>query len=172
MNTILSALITIAVIATTRAAQPVEQGYFPFSIGAGGLDYGKAIAVDGNDNVIVAALYNLTIDADPGSNGVVSISSSGGTDVLLAKYTPYGSLLWAKSMGGGGIPPSIDAPHAVAADSSNNVVVAGYFGSATANDRASDFDPGDGMRNRASPYAHQPCSNPLLILRYYFPSII
>ncbi len=152
MNTILSALITIAVIATTRAAQPVEQGYFPFSIGAGGLDYGKAIAVDGNDNVIVAALYNLNIDADPGSNGVVSISSSGGTDVLLAKYTPYGSLLWAKRHGWRWeIPPSIDAPHAVAADSSNNVVVAGYFGSATANDRASDFDPGDGMRNRASP---------------------
>lgn len=144
MNTILRVLIVLTSLMSTLPAQSAEQGYFPFKIGASGQDYGKAIAVDGDDNVIVAALYNLTVDADPSTNGETSMITSGGTDVLLAKYTPYGSLVWAKSMGGGGTPPSVDAPHAVAADSSNNVVAAGYFGSATANGRSSDFDPGVG----------------------------
>jgi uncharacterized protein (AIM24 family) len=144
MKTISHILVALATVVSTLVAQSAEQGYFPFRIGSSGQDYGKAIGVDGEDNIIVAALYNLTVDADPSTNGATSMISAGGTDILLAKYTPYGSLLWAKSMGGGGTPPSVDAPHAVAADSSNNVVVAGYFGSATANGRSSDFDPGAG----------------------------
>ena len=144
MITISRVLIALTMFASTLAAQSAEQGYFPFRIGASGQDYGKAIAVDSDDNVIVAALYNLTADADPSTNGATSITSAGGTDIFLAKYTPYGSLVWAKSMGGGGTPPSVDAPHAVSADSSNCVVVAGYFGSAAANGRSSDFDPGAG----------------------------
>lgn len=121
-----------------------EQGYFPFRFGSAGQEYGKAITVDGEGNVIVAALYNQTVDADPSTGGTFAVTSAGGTDVILAKYTPYGSLMWAKSMGGGGAPPNVDAPHAVAADPSNHVVFAGYFGSATAHGRTSDFDPGPG----------------------------
>ncbi len=128
-----------------QADSSVIQGYYPFVLGAGGQDYGKAIAVDSDDNVLVAALYNQAIDADPSIAGTNLLTSAGGTDTLIAKYTPYGSLVWAMSMGGGGTPPSIDAPHAVAPDKSNNVYVAGYFGSAAANGRSSDFDPGSGV---------------------------
>lgn len=144
MKTIPQFIIAVATVASSLAAQPSEQGYFPFSIGANGQDYGKAIAVDGDDNVLVAALYNLAVDTDPSTSGVSIVSSAGGTDMILAKYTPFGSLLWTRSMGGGGTPPNIDAPHAVAVDSSNSAIVAGYFGSAAANGRASDFDPGVG----------------------------
>lgn len=124
-----------------------EQGYYPFKVGTSGQDYGKAVAVDSDDNVLVAALYNQAIDTDPSVAGTNTLTSAGGTDIMIAKYTPYGSLLWANSMGGGGAPPSIDVPHAIVADRSNNVYVAGYFGSATANGRSSDFDPGPGVSN-------------------------
>lgn len=141
-------VLTLACVgAVAQAETSYIQGYLPFRLGAGGQDYGKAIAVDSEDNVLVAALYNQTIDADPSITGTGLVSSAGGTDIVIAKYTSYGSLIWAKSMGGGGAPPSIDAPHAIVADRSSHVCVAGYFGSATANGRASDFDPGPNVSN-------------------------
>jgi hypothetical protein len=140
--------VALAVCNTFAHAAPLsDQGYFPFNLGAGGQDYGKAIAVDADDNVLVAALYNQTLDTDPSKAGTNLVASAGGTDIVIAKYTSYGSLLWARSMGGGGAPPSIDAPHAIITDRSNQVYVAGYFGSAAANGRASDFDPGPGVSN-------------------------
>lgn len=140
----LRSVIVILLAVGGVATQADEQGYFPFRFGSTGQEYGKAITVDGDGNLIVAALYNLGVDPDPSTGGTFTVTSSGGTDVILAKYTPHGSLLWAQSMGGGGTPPNVDAPHAVATDSSNRVMVAGYFGSASAHGRTSDFDPGPG----------------------------
>ncbi len=141
-------IISLACLACIAQADTSSiQGYLPFKLGAGGQDYGKAIAVDSDDYVLVAALYNQTIDVDPSITGTNLLTSAGGTDIVIAKYSSFGSLIWARSMGGGGTPPSIDAPHAIVADRSNNVYVAGYFGSATANGRVSDFDPGPAVSN-------------------------
>jgi len=147
MNKIALIWLTVCLFHGVQALGDSVQGYFPFKIGAAGQDYGKAIAVDFSGNVLVASLYNLSVDSDPSVKGTNLLNSAGGTDIVISKYTPFGSLLWARSMGGGGVPPSVDAPHAIAPDRSNNVYVAGYFGSAAANNRPSDFDPGTGTSN-------------------------
>ncbi len=58
MKTISHILLALVTVAGTLAAQTAEQGDFPFRIGASGQDYGKAIAVDSEDSLIVAALYS------------------------------------------------------------------------------------------------------------------
>jgi hypothetical protein len=51
-------------------------------------DYANAVAVDNSGNVYVA--------------GSTASFGAGGTDVLILKYSPLGTLLWTKTWGGSG----------------------------------------------------------------------
>ena len=92
-------------------------GYLWAKALAGPVPY--AVAVDGSGNVVVTGYYYGTVDF---GGGAIS-SINGSTDIFVAKYSPNGSYLWAKSYGG----TNTDMARAVAVDGNGNVVVAGYF---------------------------------------------
>ncbi len=76
--------------------------------GNGG-DYGQAVAVDAEGNVIVTGF---------------SVGSGSGTDFATIKYSNAGAELWVRRYNGPG--NSSDEAHALAVDASGNVFVSGF----------------------------------------------
>ena len=87
-------------------------------LGGTGGDFGKAIAVDSLDNIIVT--------------GYTASDGAGGSDVLIAKYNSSGVLQWDRTLGGTGT----DYGYAVTIDSSDNIIIVGY----TNSDGAGSYD--------------------------------
>jgi hypothetical protein len=79
---------------------------------------GQALVVDANNNVIVAGQFAATVDFGGGG-----LTSAGGYDGFIAKYTTDGAHLWSKRMGG----PSVDTVTGLGVDSSGNPTAVGYF---------------------------------------------
>lgn len=77
---------------------------------AGGLmQQGRAVAIDGSNNVVVAGLQ---------------VTLTGGLDALLIKYDANGTQQWVRTFGGGGD----DQGYAVAVDTNDNsIVMAGRY---------------------------------------------
>ncbi|MCO6480826.1 MAG: SBBP repeat-containing protein, partial [Phaeodactylibacter sp.] len=107
-----------------------------FKIGANLSNDGFGIAVDGSGNVLVTGSFGGTADFDPGP-GTANLTSMGGSDIFVAKYTSSGDYLWAFNMGG----TSSDRGYALAVDDSDNVLVTGLFSGTV------DFDTGPGTAN-------------------------
>ncbi len=82
---------------------------------------GREVAADGSGNVYVTGYFSGTVDFDPG--GGDPHTSNGGRDVFLSKFDSSGNFEWARTWGGS----SWDSGLGVAADSSGNVYVTGYF---------------------------------------------
>jgi hypothetical protein len=61
--------------------------------GTSGVSVSK-IKADLLGNVIITGYFQNTIDFDPGP-GVLNLSSFGGRDIYIAKYSPTGSLIFA-----------------------------------------------------------------------------
>jgi len=76
------------------------------------------VIADHANNTVVAGAFEGSITI-----GGSSIMTSGGYDIYIAKYGANGALLWGKTIGGTGD----DRAYAVAVDSQNNIVIAGYF---------------------------------------------
>lgn len=76
--------------------------------GSAQFDSGVDVAVDGSDNVLVL--------------GSRTGGSMGDTDFLTLKYTPAGSFIWARALGGTGN----DLPKVIQVDASDNIYVAGH----------------------------------------------
>ncbi len=114
---------------------------FGFAAPAGdsGSDGGQAVATDAAGNVYVTGYFSASADFDP-SPGVYTLTSAGGSDAYVAKYTPGGALVWAKGLGG--VAQEIGA--GVAVDANGSVYITGSF-SGTA-----DFDPSPGVYNLTS----------------------
>jgi len=92
-----------------------------FGGGSGRDSAANAVAVDSAGNVIVTGSYQGTINFGGGS------LSSGGTSltaVYLAKFSPSGTYMWAKSFAGGG---QGNVGYGVAVDGSDNVIMTGSF---------------------------------------------
>lgn len=92
--------------------------------GAGGYDYGKGIATDQNENVVVTGYYQsyrLSFD-----NDTIFNSNSSYNDIFVAKFSPAGNLIWLKSAGGS---DGNDNSYAVTSDLYSNIIIAGSFGS-------------------------------------------
>ncbi|MDD3170617.1 MAG: hypothetical protein PHW71_02490, partial [Candidatus Pacebacteria bacterium] len=106
-----------------------EKKTFAFSFGNGKDDAGEALAVDKDDNIIVAGYFQGTIDLDPGT-GILERTSLGGSindnavDIYLAKYAKGGRLIWGFSLGSVGA----DLPHSLKTDKEGNIYLTGYFG--------------------------------------------
>ena len=102
-------------------------------------DKGPSLALDGNGNVCMTALFGNTADFDPGA-GTANLTSLGEWDIALAKYNASGSFLWAKSIGG----TDYDISQSIALDGNNNIYITGYFRNTV------DFNPGPGVANLTS----------------------
>jgi hypothetical protein len=113
---------------------------------------GTSIAVDGAGNVVVAGLFNGTMDFDPGA-GTATLSSTGWAG-FVAKYGPTGNYLWAFRIGS--YCNRID----LAVDASDNIVVAGSFSGSV------DFNPGTGTATLTSAKLSKSSSLDVFVAKY------
>jgi uncharacterized delta-60 repeat protein len=77
------------------------------TLGGGSSDYGRGVAIDSSENIIVV--------------GYTASDGAGGNDVLVVKYNSSGTLLWQRTLGGTGQ----ESGYGVAIDSSDNIIVVG-----------------------------------------------
>jgi hypothetical protein len=99
---------------------------------------GNSIAVDKFGSIYITGYFFGTVDFDPGPN-LFNITSSGNysADVFVCKLSPFGSLIWAKSMGG----LNNEYGYSIGVGRTGEVYTTGQFES------TSDFDPGSGIYN-------------------------
>jgi hypothetical protein len=106
--------------------------------GAGGERVAQ-LTVDAAGNRYALGTFAGTCDFAPGKTAKWFMTSAGGEDVFLAKYSPAGKLVWARQFGGGGD----DQPGNVAVTAGQVYVAGGYSGTA-------DFNPTAGKDVRTS----------------------
>lgn len=132
---------SLVLYSTLTVPNAVGSGTFGFAhgFGAGARDVGQAVASDAKGNVYIAGTFRRSVDFDP-SSGTAKRTSNGLDDIFVAKYSPSGDLIWAKSFGG----PGVDLAGGIAVDAMGNVFLAGCFHGKV------DFDPGAGQTNLRS----------------------
>lgn len=111
---------------------------------------GSGISVDQSGNIYITGYFQGSADFDPGS-GIVTKTSFGSTDILIAKYSATGDFIYVNVVGGIGR----DFGYAIAVDPLGNTYVTGTFSSTV------DFDLGPGVA--ALPAA---TSNDVFIVKY------
>jgi hypothetical protein len=86
-----------------------------------GVDSAKpvGIVVDGSGASVVLGTLNGTA-----SFGGGSLTSAGGGDIYLVKYSATGGYLWSFRVGG----PQNEVPKGIAIDAAGNIVITGFFG--------------------------------------------
>ena len=88
--------------------------------GGTGFDIGHSIAVDHRDNIILAGVYQNSLDFGGGSK---ALHSAGKSDMFLAKFDSEGTCIWANSFGG----ERSDYARCVVVDQEDNIFLTGYF---------------------------------------------
>jgi len=81
-------------------------------------DIGAAVCLDKIGNIGLVGSYNNTVIISEGK-----FTSSGQSDILIAKLDSDGKVLFAKSAGGN----LADIPTDINSDTKNNIIIAGYF---------------------------------------------
>lgn len=99
------------------------------------IDWGNGIALDANENVYSTGLFSNTAVL-----GGFPITSAGGLDIFVTKFSTTGVVQWAQSMGGTGS----DVGNSIALDAGGNILVTGTF------EATADFAPGAGVQNLTS----------------------
>ncbi len=128
------ALASAVLLAAPLSAQPSLTTF-----GGTGSDFGYRVTVDGSGNSVVTGRFFGTVDFDP-SAATATRTSSGSSDVFVARYSAAGALVSVLTFGGTGA----DVGYGIALDGSGNSVVTGqFFGTV-------DFDPGAGTTTRTS----------------------
>jgi len=92
---------------------------------------GQKITLDISGNICLAGLFTGTIDINPDA-GTQNVTSNGGVDFYVAKYSGAGALLPGAFSIGGTID---DIVSDIRVDESDNIYIVGMFGGAV------DFDP-------------------------------
>ncbi|HEU5154819.1 MAG TPA: PKD domain-containing protein [Gemmatimonadales bacterium] len=87
--------------------------------GSTGSDIGYGIGVDSSGNIVVIGQFAGTVDFGGGG-----LTSAGGTDIFLAKYSSSGAHLWSKRFGGTGN----EVGYGVAVAGNGDMALTGYFG--------------------------------------------
>ena len=100
---------------------------------------GRDVAMDDVGNVYTTGFFTGTVDFDPGK-GRTLLTSQGGDDAYVAKYTASGAFVWARDLGG----TATDLAYSLTLDAAWNVTTIGTF-TGTA-----DFDPGSGTAYRTA----------------------
>jgi hypothetical protein len=104
------------------------------------------IAIDSNDNVVMASNFSGTTDLDPGVDVLNVTSVSNSTDFFVVKLDSSGNFIFGKNIGAG----FEDFIQSVAVDSNNDIYVNGTYTTTV------DFDPSAGVYNLTA----NPASNP------------
>jgi hypothetical protein len=90
-----------------------------------GSEQAAGLALDPSGNILVVGIFSGTTDLSGATSGggSTSLTSAGGNDVFLAKYSNSGAYLWSKRIG------SVlgDGAGGVAVDSGGNVIITGTF---------------------------------------------
>ena len=95
-----------------------------FNVGGPGDDEGLAVVLDANGDCYLSGNFTQTVDFDPGP-AANSISSVGGVDMFLCKYSSDGSLQWVKTFGGKAA--DTQTPGGIAIDVLQNIYITGGF---------------------------------------------
>jgi len=112
------------------------------TFGGSSTDYGRAIAIDGFDNLYIVGTFRETVDFDP-TGGTDPHSCTGREDSFITKLDSDGEYLWTRTIGGSGGSGWVQT-NSVATDTSGNVYITGYFTTTV------DLDPTDGADTRSS----------------------
>jgi hypothetical protein len=84
-----------------------------------GSSSGRALAVDGSNNVYVTGGYT----AQPFTFGTATVPNMGSSDVFVSKLSSAGNVEWVKSIGGA----SSEGPVDIALDAGSNIYVLAYY---------------------------------------------
>lgn len=131
-----SATYTLAPIGATDmfVCKLDASGNFVWAFNLGGVtnsDFANTITTDAAGNVYVIGHFSQTVDFDPSPTGTNTLSSIGGSDVFICKYTSAGGFVWARRFGGGGG----TSGGGLAVDAAQNVYATGMFNG------VADLDP-------------------------------
>jgi hypothetical protein len=88
------------------------------SAGGSGRALGRSIAVDGSGNSYITGNFNGVLIF-----GSTALTSTGATNLFVAKVDKDGNFLWAATTGG----TSLDRGHSIAVDGAGNTYITGYF---------------------------------------------
>ncbi len=88
------------------------------STGIQTVDYGRALATDPSGSIVVAGQFLGSLDI-----AGRTLTSAGGSDIVVAKYASDGRAIWAEQAGGS----QYDRGSGVAVDASGNAYVTGAF---------------------------------------------
>ena len=88
------------------------------------------VTLDSAGGIYVVGQFQGQADFNPGT-GTTLLTSNGGTDMFVAKFSSAGTFAWAVSFGGSGS----DRSEGIAVDAAGNVYLAGYYSDTV------DFDP-------------------------------
>jgi len=91
-----------------------------FNIGGTQDDSSQGVAVDNNGNVYLVGMFLGNMDFDP-SAGTTSLTTTGGYDISLSKYTTAGAFVFAQKIGGTGS----DRGFGIALDGNNDIIITG-----------------------------------------------
>ena len=100
-------------------------------MGGTGQDYGKAITIDSNQNILITGVVGLTAKADFGNFEVIPKSN----DIFICQLDNNGDVTWVKLFNG----TKPNSGNGIAVDKYNNVLVTGEF------EGKVDFDPDGGL---------------------------
>ena len=90
---------------------------YGFKIGGGSNENVQDVQTDDLGNVYVIGRYEGTVDFDINA-GVLNLTSLGGADGFIAKYSPTAGFVFAASMGG----PAFDGPRKLLVNNSGKIV--------------------------------------------------
>ena len=119
---------------------PSGELIWAFSFGADARDFGLAISLDGDGNVICAGNYGSTVDFDPGPDTFELSSAGGSRDIFVLKLNSQGEFIWAESLGGA----AQEDGRCMTTDEFGNIYISGLFQGVT------DMDPGEEDFNLSS----------------------
>lgn len=88
--------------------------------GDGGIQVGRAVALDSQGNILVAGVFDGVVDF-----GGEQLSADGGQNIFVLKLSPDGVVSWARRFGQGAN-QNLE-PTRIAVDANDRVVVAGTF---------------------------------------------
>lgn len=134
-------LFSLSLVIATILTSPIN-GQTPGWVNYAGSptdEIGKSIAKSGDGFTYVTGTFSGTLDIEPGA-GVTNLISAGGTDIFLVKFNPFGAMVWARQIGGGGN----ETPNDLVLQGDSALYITGSYYSTI------DFDAGLGTSNLVS----------------------
>lgn len=118
-------LIIVLGICLIRCDSKIQQttDTFLLSIGSKAFDEAYSVAIDSDENIYLSGVFSEKIKFN--NKTTTELVSKGGLDFFIAKFSKYGSFIWAKSFGGN----QNDEIANMCIDEDNNIYTTGYYNS-------------------------------------------